>query len=139
MLAGTVTRAPPLPTQLRRVNGRHPHIVLALKSFISDEGDMHLMLELAECDMFDMMQQQEGEHFSESHRFREWMLQCAHGACAVIECGNAGLRTTPPPESAPFPRSSQLLPPQGRVPQRCKTRELPHHTVQEVLQEQQLQ
>lgn len=67
--------------QLRRVNGRHPHIVYALKSAVTSDGDLHLTEELAECDMFDQMQQQEKDHFEENHQFREWMLQCAHCTC----------------------------------------------------------
>jgi len=89
--------------QLRRVNGRHPHIVYALKSAVSPDGDLHLTEELAECDMFDQMQEQEKDHFEENHQFREWMLQCAHGTFMLsgiwhsVLCGNNRQRARPLP------------------------------------------
>ena len=68
---------------MKRLNGRHPHIVYAHRSQQSHGGDLYLTLELAENDMFDQMQAQPREYFSEGHQFREWMLQCAHGECST--------------------------------------------------------
>jgi hypothetical protein len=117
--------------QLRRVNGRHPHIVYALKSSMSPEGDLHLVEELAQCDMFDQMQEQPSEHFEENHSFREWMLQCAH--CKLMRLlaedhrrvwvftslplsfGVVALGSLAPPVSAPImPLCSCRLLPQKR-------------------------
>ncbi len=76
--------------QLKRLNNAHPHIVHTYGVLRGVSGSAYIMQERAVCDLHDAAGACAGRVMGEGEHVKEWMLQVAHGTCAV--CPAASVR-----------------------------------------------